>query len=325
MIKTPAPVLLTFTLAAMALLLTGCEKVIPLDPAQSDAQLVLNAVPSAGKQLSVYFANTRYFLDNSNNQPVPNVSMTIHVNGHDYTVADSIVNCSYYFPYTLQSDDSLAITIDANGHPVTARTYVPRMPQVGNLNAFVDTSGSTGSAMGLGAFRLLAINFELADYPNHEDYYCITLEQRDSGTRYYPYFDRYDTVDTSFLTYFLCLDAKLTSPDVSAISGMGDVFFNRLLFSDKNIEGETHKTGLMLLLLTDTTEIAPFVHQYTLHVESVTPERKEYLAAVATATSRMQIFSEPADIYTNVTGALGIFAGNARRTYRLTPDTLVAQ
>lgn len=307
--------------SCLFLLLISCEKVIPVDPATSEAQLVLNAVPSAERQLTTYFAHTRYFLDNSTNQPVEGVTMTISVNGRDYH-PDSIVRCNYYFPYTLREDDSLTVRVDVNGHAVTASTYVPRMPQVENLRAVVDTTGRTGEAFGLGAFRLLAINFDLTDYPNHEDYYCITLEQRDSGSRYYNYFDRYDTVDTSFLTYFISLDRSLTSPDVSAIAGMGDAFFNRLLFSDKKIEGKTHNTGLMLLLLTDTTEIQPFVHQYTLHVESVTPERMHYLKNIATATSQMQIFSEPAGIYTNVTGALGIFAGNARRTYPLIPDTL---
>ena len=306
----------------LSVFFASCEEVIPVDPDTSESQLVLNAVPSAGKQLSVYFAYSRYFLDNSNNHPVPDITMTISVNGRDYSRPDSVVRCNYWFPYTLQPDDSLAIRIDAGGHHVSAHTYVPRLPQVENFTAIIDTSGTIGESVGLGAFRLMALNFDLTDYPSHDDYYCITLEQRDSGSRYYEFLDRYDTVDTSFLTYFICLDRSLTAPEVAAIPGMGDAFFNRLLFSDKNIEGKTHNTGLMLLMLKDTTEIEPFVHQYTLHIESVTPERMRYLTDIATATSLMQIFSEPAGIYTNVTGALGIFAGNARRTYPIHPDTL---
>lgn len=302
---------------------SSCEEIIPVDPGTSETQLVLNGVPSAGRQLSVYFAHSRYFLDDNNNHPVDGVTMVIDVNGRSYR-PDSVVRCNYWFPYTLREDDTLSIRVDVDGHPVTARTYVPRMPQVENLMAVVDTSGTIGEAMGLGAFRLLAVSFDLQDHPNHEDWYCVTLEQRDSGSHYYNFFDLHDTVDTSYLAYFVCLDKSLTSPDVAAIQGLGDAFFNRLLFSDKRIEGQSHHVGLMLLLLRDTCEIEPFLHEYTLHVESVTPERVRYLTDIATATSMMQIFSEPAGVYSNVEGALGIFSGNARRTYPLTPDTLAA-
>ena len=320
--RQPLP-LLVFSFCLLVFF-ASCEEIIPVDPATAETQLILNAVPSQGHQLSVYFAHSRYFLDNSNNHPVDGVEMVVNVNGRDYR-PDSVVRCSYYFPYTLQADDSLSVRVSlSGGHNVTARTYVPRPPQVTNLTALVDTSGTLGTDPRLGAFRMLAISFDLQDYPSHDDYYCITLSQRDSGSRYYDFLDRYDTVDTSFLTYFICLDRQLTSSDVSAIPGLGDAFFNRLLFSDKRIDGQNHSASIVLLLLRDTTEIEPFIHEYTLHIESVTPDRFRYLKDIATATSRMQIFSEPAGVYSNVNGALGIFAGNAHLVYPLSPDTLAA-
>jgi len=314
--------LLVFSLYLLVFF-ASCEEVIPVDPSTSEAQLVLNGVPSSGKQLSVYFAHSRYFLDGSNNHPVDGAVVSVDVNGQTYR-PDSVVRCNYWFPYTLQDDDTVAVRVDVGGTLVSAKTYVPRMPQVSNLVAMIDTSGALGEAWGLGAFRLLFISFDLKDYRDHDDYYCITVEQRDSGSRYYDFFDRYDTIDTSYLTYFVCLDQSLNSPDVTAIPGMGDAFFNRLLFSDKRIEGKNHKVNLILLLLSDTTEIEPFIHEYTLHVESVTYDRMRYLTDIASATSMMQLFSEPAGIYSNVDGALGIFAGNGRKTYPLTPDTLAA-
>ncbi len=307
----------------LLLLFASCEEVIPVDPTTSEAMLVLNGVPSSGRQMSVFFAYSRYFLDESNNHPVEGAVVTMEVNGHSYR-PDSMVRCNYWFPYTLQDDDTVTVRVDVGGTLVSAKTYVPRMPQVENLMAVIDTSGQVGESMGLGAFRLLAIGFDLQDYPNHDDYYCITVDQRDSGTHYWNYFNTYDTVDTTYLTYFVCLDKKLISPDVAAIQGMGDAFFNRLIFADDHIEGKNHHVSLMLLLLRDTTEVEPFIHEYTLHVESVTPERVKYLKDIATATSQLQIFSEPAPVYSNVDGALGIFAGNARRTYPLAPDTLAA-
>jgi len=305
----------------LLLLFSSCEEVISVDPSTSEAMLVLNGVPSSGRQMSVFFAYSRYFLDESNNHPVEGAVVTMEVNGHSYR-PDSMVRCNYWFPYTLQDDDTVTVRVDVGGTLVSAKTYVPRMPQVENLVAVVDTSGRVGESMGLGAFRLLAIGFDLKDYPNHDDYYCITVDQRDSGSHYRSFFNTCDTVDTTYLTYFVCLDKKLISPDVAAIPGMGDAFFNRLIFADDHIEGKDHRVSLMLLLLRDTTELEPFIHEYTLHVESVTPDRVKYLTDIATATSQLQIFSEPAPVYSNVDGALGIFAGNARRTYPLAPDTL---
>lgn len=311
-------------LPLLLLLFSSCEEVIPVDPSTAESQLVLNGVPSSGRQMSVFFAHSRYFLDQSNNHPVDGAVVTMDVNGHTYR-PDSMVRCNYYFPYILQDDDTVSVRVDVGGTLVSAKTYVPRMPRVSNLVSMVDTSGTLGEMYGLGAFRLLFVSFDLNDYDNHEDYYCLTIDQHDSGSHYYNFFDRFDTIDTSRLTYFVCLDKNLNSPDVTAIPGMGDAFFNRLLFSDKHIEGKTHRVSLMLLLLRDTTELEPFVHEYTLHVESVTPERMRYLTDISMATSMMQLFSEPAGIYSNVNGALGIFSGNGRKTYPLTPDTLAAK
>ncbi len=71
-------ILLLF-LAVLAV--AGCEKVLEIDPDPSKTGLVLNAVPSAGKSAFIYFANTRFFLDTSNNQPIPGATLSLYVNG----------------------------------------------------------------------------------------------------------------------------------------------------------------------------------------------------------------------------------------------------
>ena len=50
----------------MPLIFSSCEKIIPFDPSSSQPVLVLNAVPSAEKQLFVYFSYSHLFLDTSN-------------------------------------------------------------------------------------------------------------------------------------------------------------------------------------------------------------------------------------------------------------------
>ena len=292
----------------LILTLTSCEKVIDFDTSVSQSKPVLNAVPSAEKQLFVYFAHTRFFLDSTNNQPINGVDMTVTVNGTDYHPT-SVDHCNYFFDYIAQENDDLSIHIHADGKDITAHTVVPRMPRISQPLAIIDDTS---------VFNLLIVNFNISDYPDHKDYYCISLRQRDSGCRYSPYFDRYDTIDTTYNTYFLCNDKDLIDPFIAANMSVGGFSpFNQLLTPDDNFDGESHNTTLTLIRLTDTNEVVPYIHQYTLDVESVSPDRYRYLQDIANATSMMQLLTEPPEVYSNVNGALGIFAANARRTFPL--------
>ena len=292
----------------LVLTLASCEKVIPFDTSVSQPEMVLNGVPSAGKQLFVYFAHTHFFLDSTNNQPLGGVDMAVTVNGSNYRPT-SVSRCNYFFDYTVQEDDDISIRIHADGKDITAHTVVPPMPRISQPVAITTDTG---------VFRLLLVNFNIDDYPDHNDYYCISLRQRDSGCRYSPYFDRYDTIDTTYNTYFLCNDKDIIDPFIAnnmAVSGFAP--FNQLLTTDTNFNGENHNTTLTLIRLTDTNEVIPYIHQYTLDIESVSPERYRYLQDIANATSMLQLLTEPPAVYSNVNGALGIFAANARRTFPL--------
>ncbi|MBQ6068645.1 MAG: DUF4249 domain-containing protein [Bacteroidales bacterium] len=295
-------------ISLLFLALASCEKVIDFDTSVSHSEPVLNGVPSAGKQLFVYFAHSRFFLDSTNYQPINNVDMAVTINGTDY-LPTMVDRCNYYFNYTVQEDDDLSIRILAEGKDIYAHTVVPRMPRISQPIAFTNDTG---------VFHLLIVNFNIDDYANHKDYYCITLRQRDSGCRYSPYFDRYDTIDTTYNTFFLCNDHALVDPFIAtnlSVSGFSPL--NQLLTTDSNIDGTNHNTTLTLIRLTDTNEVVPYIHQYTLDVETVSPERYRYLQEIANATSMLQLITEPPEIYSNVSGALGIFAGNARRTFPL--------
>lgn len=291
-------------------LFVSCEKVIEFDTTVSESQLILNAMPSNGDQLFVNFAYSRFFLDDNNDHPVPNVDMTILVNGVPYS-PDSMRSCNYYFGYNLQDDDVLDINIRAGGNTISAHTYVPRMPRISTpdvsvLSTYVD---------------LLSVQFNIDDYADYKEYYCFTVQQRDSGFRYNPFLEKIDTIDTTYTTYFLCQDKQLANTEAINIEGMDVMAFNRLLATDEHIDGTNHPTALYVWMYKDTNEIYPFIHQYTLNVESVTPDRYRYLQDLGMATSIIQLITEPAPVHSNVEGALGIFAGNAKRVFPLATIT----
>lgn len=296
------------------LLFASCEKVLDVEIDDSNRLMVLNAVPSSGKPLSVNFTYSHFFLDTVTLHPVQGARIAITVNGTRMSPSQ-ISGCNYYFPYTLNDDDRLHIDISANGQNISADTYVPRSPQISNLEAHVDTSH---------ALTLLNIDFDLADHANYSDYYHFIITSRDSGQRRDIWTDSIEMVDTIVNKMFLCFDQLLASSDVVAVQPLAGYFFNRLLTTDSLIDGRNHHVRLQVIMLVDTNEIAPFTHQYTLEVETITLDRFRYLRDADNATSMPMLIADPMPVYTNVKGGYGIFAGNARKSFALSFDTIAA-
>lgn len=291
----------------LVLFFASCEKVIEIDPLASESKLVLNAIPSAEQQLFVNLSYSHFFLDTSNYHPVQNADIVVKVNGTEYRPT-STRRCNYFFDYTLQEDDSLDITVYADGKTITASTYVPRLPQITNLVAAMDTSS---------AFNVLAVNFDITDHPDYQNYYCFRITEHDSGEYYHPLLEYLDTIDTVYTDYFFCYDKVLTDNPMATEATYGYPYFATFLTTDANFDGQTHNTTLYLMILRDTNEIQPFTHQYQLTVECVTPDRYQYLKDLAQASSMTSMITEPPAVHTNINGALGIFAGNAKRVFPL--------
>jgi len=297
----------TFLLGVIFLLFASCEKVIEVDPLDSPSQLVLNGVPSVGNPFFVYFANSHFFLDTSNNHPVSDVDMQISVNGSDLRPT-RMDRCRYFFDYTPQEDDSIAIRVQAGDRLVTASTYVPRMPQISDPVAYINSDST---------FNLMVVNFNITDPADYPNYYRFTITERDSGAIYIPYFDFSDTIDTTRNTFFFCFDQPLTASNAAATEALGGYLYTQLLTTDANIDGKTHNASILVILLRDTNEIQPYIHQYGITIECVTPDRYQYLQDVDVINSMMSMIAEPPETYSNVNGALGLFAGSAKRSFPL--------
>lgn len=294
------------------LALVACEKVMEIDE-PTDRQLVLNAVPQAGRQAFVHLAYTRFFLDDNVDQPVGDVSMTLNVNGVPMTYNQSS-HSKYFFPYTLQEDDTLTIDIMADGHTIHAKTYVPKIPQVNQFQAVPFASSS---------FNFVITNFDLDDHADVDEYYYTIVQQRDSGARFNEWTGMLDTVDTIYHTYFMCpYNEDITNPEVCANTPFAGYLYTRLLFLDRRISGRSYPVSLFIPQLVDTNEVEPFKHEYTVTVESVTPARFRYILSAGAQTSMFSFFSEQGQVYSNVDGALGIFAGGSKRQYTFSPDTM---
>lgn len=299
-------------LFAAALLLASCEKIVDIEDV-GQHELVLNGVPTPDRRAFVYFAQTRFFLDSSNNQQVVPDNMVLTVNGVPMT-PDSVSRSRYFFPYTLQEDDTLTIDISARGHDVHARTYVPRYPDVNNVTAAYFASPS---------FNFHVVNLRLDDRAGVNEYYNVVVTERDSGLRYNAWGDSLELVDTVASTFFLVpYNPEVTSNDVCPFIPLGGYLYSRLMFLDRNIDGQQYPMQLYIIQTVDTNERPPFKHEYMIDVESVTPARWNYMLSAASQNSMYSFFAEQGEVYGNVEGAVGVFAGSASRHYIFNPDTV---
>lgn len=311
---------IAIALAAL-FLLGGCEKVLDIDDSDANSIMVLNGVPQAGKRAFVNFTNTHFFLDSVGSHPVDGASVMLYINGAP-TLHDSLSSCTYFFPDTLRPLDQVAIDINTPKGNVHAETYVPPFPRIKHGGRTVEWASPT--------FNLYWAPLRLSDSLGYAEYYNITVSVRDSGMRHEVWADRYRTIDTVSNSYFMFLGDvnDITASDVSPNGAIGDILYSGLMFTDRRIDGRTdYPVNLVIPIFKDTNEVVndtqQFKHWYTVTVESITPARMRYLISVARSNSLGSMLAEQAQPYTNVTGALGIFAGSAKWTYTFYTDTLL--
>ena len=297
----------TTIIATLTLALSGCEEVVDFEITDSDRYVAVNALPCADSTLYVNLSYSRFFLDNTPFQPVSNASITMTVNG-TALASPTRQGSNYTFGYFLNGGDSLYMTINIPGRlPISTYTHIPNNPAIGNFKAEIDT---------LQPITAGEMSFTLTDESNLRNYYYIYVSERDSGTQWNRWENKWDTIDTVRHTTFSCLDLAVTDPSVNLSMGIIG-YYQSLLFSDSLIDGEVHDMLLSIPMLKDTAE-HPIQRDYTLVIESLSPEAYRYRVDVSNAHSATSYFSEPTNPYSNITGTIGIFAGIAIKKIPIT-------
>ena len=322
-----------FYIIALLLLATACQKVVEFDIDEIPSQLVLNALPSDGNPMFVNFAQSRFFLDTNIGSPVAYPSMTLNVTGPSGTLTlhpDSTSLSNYFFPYSPQGGDSLYITIHAGESTVTSGTKIPKPLQIPSCSTLLTWTLPSSGSSSQSVLNLCIVSFSLSDYADEDNYYYITVTERDSGSWFRESLQKFDTIDTLYRnTMFMCMDnalagsqALLSSPLV--VLPQGYTVYDRLICNDKALNGSSATHSIIIPILVDTNEVRGFKHQLSFHIESIRPERVRYLLDVANATALTQMFAEPAGVFSNVKvngeQALGLFSGISHLNFPLNTD-----
>ncbi|MBP5548693.1 MAG: DUF4249 domain-containing protein [Bacteroidales bacterium] len=305
--KTNFRIFVSAFIFSLSFILASCEKVVEFDIDETERAIVVNALPNTDSLLFVNITYSRFFLDNGPFEAVTNASVTVDVNGIPYTSTQRD-GANYLFSYRSTAGDTLTLHVNIPGHEsITGTTIIPPLPDMPTPVAEIDTLQPIDSG---------DILISLSDPSEMENYYYIYLTERDSGIQWNMFERKWDTIDTVIHPYFNCLNHEITNADVNVSEGMMD-YFNSLLFSDRQIDGQTYEIKLSLMMLKDTAE-HPLLKEYSLVVESLSPEAFRYIKEVNASQSMTQYFAEPTQIFSNLSSGIGIFAGIARREYPLT-------
>lgn len=295
------------TILFVAILLSAaCERVVEFDADDIERMVVVNGLPCTDSTLFVNITYSRFFLDNQAFVPVDNAIVTVDVNGT--TIASSTRDgANYYFNYTAAAGDTMTLSVSVPGHDeVRGGTRFPALPCMTTPTAEIDSTLPITAGV---------VSFTLSDPSKMENYYNIYVMERDSGSQWNQWEARWDTIDTVIYSYFNCMNYEITSPEVNCTMGMVN-YFNQLLFKDSLIDGKDYEITLSLIMLKDTAE-HPLMRQYSLVVESLTPEAYQYWKEVMNAHGIGQYFAEPSRLFSNLHGGLGIFAALSRRVWPL--------
>ncbi len=288
-------------------LIVSCEEVVEFDIEDTKPFVVVNALPNTDSLFFVNITYSRFFLDNQAFRPVTDATVTLDVNGTPMTLTQRD-GANYLSNYCIAAGDTMTLTVNVPGYEtITAATRAVPLPDLTVPIAEIDT---------LQPITAGEISFTLNDPSSIRNHYFIYISERDSGTRWNQWDNKWDTIDTVVHSYFTCFNREITDPCVNRIEGMMD-YYNQLLFTDSLIDGQQYDITLAIPMFRDTAE-NPLLRQYTLIVESLSPEAFRYTAEVTAAQGIGQYFAEPTRIYTNLRGALGIFAAIARREIGIT-------
>ncbi len=294
---------LTVSSVLLLSLFCSCEKVLDIGTLSEERFITVNALPCADSQMFVNITYSRFFLDNSDFETVDDVYVVLYSNGVEMISTQQ--DCAnHFFDYTVKEGDSISLLITIAGrNDITGSSHVPFFPDMSVPLTEVDTTQP---------FTMGDINFTLNDRAGESNYYRIYVDERDSGSRWNRYEERWDTIDTTVHPFFVCLNSEITSSAVNVTEGFMN-YYNSLLFSDSLIEGLNYDIKVSLTFLRDTSE-HPLLRQYRIVVESLSPEAFKYFRDITSMGGIESFFAEPSAIFNNLSGgAIGIVAGIARR------------
>jgi hypothetical protein len=280
--------------------LASCQKEVKVDVPEHNSSLVINSSSEVGDSIEVQVSKTVGIVDKkgSGNQVLSNAAVTLFADGVPVEVLKYETSEGIYKSNTIaQTGKSYKVRVAAPGFTdAEATTATPAYVPIKSLqkidNARLDIDGN----------QLDEIRIEFDDPPGIGDYYILSF----TGAVLQDSFGRYSDAMVCAYTN----DASIESVYNEEIDQNVCIESNAIFFRDALFNGTTKEFRLYVnksytqpYLDTSGEQTTPMLTLY--HVpEAYFKYMKSYKFATSNADNP---FSEPTNVYTNVTNGYGIF------------------
>lgn len=294
---------LFFSLLFCSALFLGCEKEVPFDSDNETSKLVLNSLFTPDSIWSVHVSRSLSVLDNGDLDSVFDATVTITDDIGSPAILLHHNLAGFYIADSARPIPNRTYTLNASAptyEPVSATNAIPGAVQILNLDTtFIYNPDSSVD---------LKVSITFNDPAGLANFYLVEMIRYDTISF------GMDTIGYSFPEYMTCTD-----PNIETESEFDNVY-RYLLFKDSSFDGQEYTLDF---------EVENFIHDNSggggnfkasasLNLisssEAFFNYRRSYLAYQRVDGNP---FAQPVQVYTNVEGGYGIFAGGTRSSWRI--------
>lgn len=271
-----------FLISIMLLGLTSCVKEVEFTGEETACLPVLNALVTNGDTVFyVDLTKSLFFLRKGDFAPITDATVTLTLNGIDYPM-DIFNDSVYALQHSFSAGDVLSVTADVPefGLLTTETVAVPSQPILVDAEYEIDSERDN---------RTFTLRF--VDNPAQQNYYRIRFYQEDTASTEIKY------------EYIGCYDTRtlLDNSDYPSVN-----FGQNLFFGDSHFNGDTCKLDIETLNTLETHKV------YYVVVENISESMYKYGSTLHRYdNSRGNPFTEPVQVYTNISGGMGVLAAKS--------------
>lgn len=295
-----------FCVIAILLVLSSCEKTIPIEPEGEEVKPVVNGLYKHGEPLEIELTTSTIVGENTDSRFLTNATADLFVSGHFEEKLEYVDNGTYRSSSVMQPGNHYQINMNTEAGYITASSHLPDTVPVIRIDTIRQTVINIDQWSGMSEAYI--VNFTFDDLQG-DHYYAVDMLAKNP--------DLGDVEDIYNLYYY--------EYDYRAInSALGDdvdiQLWNYLLFPDTRFASErkTYRFGVYADdgYLEQLQEEGYFIY---LKFYALEEDYYKYLTSRQVYwNAAYDFFAEAVNLHSNIEGGLGVFAGASYVTVPIT-------
>jgi len=318
--------------------LSACEKEIKFSGDEVKTQLVLNGLLTSDSLVKIHLTESRFFLDDGAFKNIDNATVILWKTGNKIEDLSNTGGGNYVGTTIPETSDNFRITASCEGFdPVECSTGIVASTPI----ISVDTMNFKEDR---GYYNYI-ISEDGTVYTDSSSYYLmtkvdlnITFKDPIAISNYYTFkvYMKYyfSNGDSAYLSFSYTSDDLVFQRGNNGIGFLGDVnYFKSTLFNDELFDGKEYKLKITASNWEDIyigknpnpailDEVNPEIigKELFINLQSLSYEYYMYLKtceAQSKMSNLVESFSEPVQIYTNITGGIGILGSYSNSVFTI--------